>query len=561
VISSSNKNIFQDGLVLNQSIDFCKPIILSIELYLSKFPHQSHTIIMKTQYLDLVKSQLFQLATLANFESILTTAFGTNIAPQKIRQLRKQWLMGNFSVIPPIEVLAQGELGIASGGYAAAEDKIFISADFLAQQQGNPQAITGLLLEEIGHKLDRVFNGHIDSPGDEGEIFSRLVSGQNLSAATLATLRAEDDRALITVGRKAVSIEQEIIIGTAGSDTLIGTPDSDSISGGAGIDFLDGRDGNDFLSGGLGNDLLNGDNGNDTLYGGFGDDSLYGGFGNDLLRGETGDDLLEGEAGNDNLFGDAGSDTLRGGSGNDTIFGGDNNDILIGGADSDYLVGDNGNDALFGGTGNDILNGGDGNDNLFSGDDNDALLGGNGDDVLWGEAGNDRIFGEAGNDILLGGTGDDRLDGMSGDDSLAGTDGNDTIYGGSGNDTLNGGTGNDLFYFTSFSPLSGLATVANLVGRDTVVDFVTGLDKIVLSQSTFTNVTATGNGSILNFATVANDAAALSGTSSAAILYSSSTGNLFYNQNGTLAGLGNSGGNFATLSGLPTLAASDFLIE
>jgi hypothetical protein len=76
----------------------------------------------------------------------------------------------------------------------------------------------------------------------------------------------------------------------------------------------------------------------------------------------------------------------------------------------------------------------------------------------------------------------------------------------------------------------------------------------------FTSV-ASVNGSISNFAIVANDAAALAGTSSAAILYSTSTGNLFYDQNGTLAGLGNRGGNFAMLFGLPTLAAIDFAVE
>ena len=47
--------------------------------------------------------------------------------------------------------------------------------------------------------------------------------------------------------------------------------------------------------------------------------------------------------------------------------------------------------------------------------------------------------------------------------------------------------------------------------------------------------------------------------SSAAIVYSSTTGNLFYNQNGTAAGYG-TGGNFAVLTGLPALAATDFNI-
>jgi hypothetical protein len=47
---------------------------------------------MKTQYLDLLKVQLAQLAAQANFASIITTAFGKNIEPAKIQQLRQDWL-------------------------------------------------------------------------------------------------------------------------------------------------------------------------------------------------------------------------------------------------------------------------------------------------------------------------------------------------------------------------------------------------------------------------------------------------------------------------------------
>jgi Ca2+-binding RTX toxin-like protein len=487
---------------------------------------------MKNQYLDLAKSQLFQLATLTNFESIFTTAFGTNIDPTKIRQLRKQWLMGNFSVIPQIEVLTHGELGGASGGYAASEDKIFISSDFLAQHQGNPQAIAGLLLEEIGHKLDRVFNGNIDSPGDEGEIFSRLVRGENLSASTLARLKAEDDRAVITVGGKAVSIEQQTINGTANNDTLIGTADNDVISGG---------------------------NGDDTLQGGNGDDTLNGEFGNDIIYGESGNDTLNGGKGNDSLYGGIGDDSLNGGSGNDTLYGGIDNDSLYGESGNDLLQGESGNDTLNGGDGNNTLDGGSGNDTLYGESVNDTLYGGSGNDTLYGGG---TLYGGIGNDFISG-WGNATLNGGSGNDTLSGGKGSDTLDGGVGNDYLEGGPGEDRFSFTTEAS----------TGKDIITDFfpttfgsdpfyysLVGGDKIVLSQNVFASVTS-ANGWISNFATVANDAAALAGTSSAAILYSTSTGNLFYNQNGTLAGLGNSGGNFAQLPNLPNLTASNFIIE
>ena len=116
---------------------------------------------LNPNYLELVKAQLTQFATQSDFETVLTTAFGTKIDRTKIFQLRQQWLKGDFSLIPPIEVLTNGELGTANGGYAGSEDKIFVSSDFLARNQnlalsgveGNSKAITGLLLEEFGHKI------------------------------------------------------------------------------------------------------------------------------------------------------------------------------------------------------------------------------------------------------------------------------------------------------------------------------------------------------------------------------------------------------------------------
>ncbi|MGL5074527.1 MAG: hypothetical protein ACRDBG_01625, partial [Waterburya sp.] len=63
------------------------------------------------------------------------------------------------------------------------------------------------------------------------------------------------------------------------------------------------------------------------------------------------------------------------------------------------------------------------------------------------------------------------------------------------------------------------------------------------------------------FAVVDSDQAAA--TAEALIVYSSGTGNLFYNQNGVTADFGSagSGGQFATLSETPTLSATDFILQ
>jgi Ca2+-binding RTX toxin-like protein len=92
----------------------------------------------------------------------------------------------------------------------------------LGRHQDDPVAVAGLLLEEIGHKLDRVLNGSVDSPGDEGAIFRSLVTGQRLSPEMWAGLRAEDDHATILLDGKQIAIEKEdpIVLDSNGFEVI-----------------------------------------------------------------------------------------------------------------------------------------------------------------------------------------------------------------------------------------------------------------------------------------------------------------------------------------------------
>ncbi|MGD9917020.1 MAG: calcium-binding protein [Paenirhodobacter sp.] len=139
------------------------------------------------------------------------------------------------------------------------------------------------------------------------------------------------------------------------------------------------------------------------------------------------------------------------------------------------------------GTGNALANTITGNafDNLLDGDDgNDTVLGGRGDDTIFGSGGDDSIegggganllYGDAGADTVVDGNGDSRLLGGGGNDSLLGSWGEDTLIGGSGADVLRGGGDGDSFVFRRVS--DSLST-----GRDRIADFVSGEDRIDLSQ-------------------------------------------------------------------------------
>jgi Ca2+-binding RTX toxin-like protein len=156
----------------------------------------------------------------------------------------------------------------------------------------------------------------------------------------------------------------------------------------------------------------------------------------------------------------------------------------------------------------------------------------------------DRRFG--GNDLIDGGDGNDTLSGGRGDDTILGGQGNDTLFGNAGNDRLTGGVGGDLFGFSSTTPFAS----ANL-GMDEITDFAIGVDKILLDQTTF---------GVLTVADIAivNDEANLT-VNAGRVIYSRSSGNLFFNENGTAAGFG-AGGQFARLIGTPALTSNDFSI-
>jgi Ca2+-binding RTX toxin-like protein len=151
---------------------------------------------------------------------------------------------------------------------------------------------------------------------------------------------------------------------------------------------------------------------------------------------------------------------------------------------------------------------------------------GGGRDVFNGAGGtSDPVFGGAGNDRLIGGSGNDRL------------------HGGDGNDTLTGGAGADRFYFDS-----ALNASTNV---DRITDFTPGLDKIVLSETYFSNIGPHGTLGLAHFHVGAAVHAA------AAIVYDAATGALSYDANGNAPG---GMTQFATLAANLTLHNTDFIV-
>ena len=351
-------------------------------------------------------------------------------------------------------------------------------------------------------------------------------------------------------------------------------------------------------TGNTGNNVITGNSANNTLNGGAGIDTLIGAAGNDIYVVDTttdtitesanaGTDTIEssvsfsiaalanvenltltgtaaingtGNALNNVITGNGANNTLNGGAGDDTyIF--TINGIGLG---RDTITDGSGVDTIsFAGTSANIrLNLGtsfgqtvDANTNtkvVLTADTIENAIGGDGNDRLIGNSLDNTLEGGLGNDILNGSTGNDFLFGGDGDDSLSGGDDDDYLTGGLGSNNLFGGAGIDQFVFSGDNPFN---TTDN--GVDIIADFSTGVDQLVLSKTVFDFLSSDvgiGFSDPSDFDYVEDDEFA--GDSNARIVYSLTSGSLFYNQDGATAGFG-TGGEFAVVD---LVTANDFVI-
>ena len=233
-----------------------------------------------------------------------------------------------------------------------------------------------------------------------------------------------------------------------------------------------------------------------------------------------------------------------------------------------------------GGYGDDSLDGKQGADTMMGGDGNDTYYVDNIKDVITEE---DQAESAAGDDDLVhstassytlpanvehliidgkskgNATGNELNNSITGNaavNTLLGLEGDDTFDSGSGNDTLSGGDGADTYIFSS-----GIKGSKNV---DTIKDFVSGEDKILLSADIFTKL-ATALGVIDG-----NDPTPLSDgdffvagakvkptDATSYILYDTNTGRVYYDADGNGKGAADW---FITLTGKPELTADDFYI-
>ena len=128
---------------------------------------------------------------------------------------------------------------------------------------------------------------------------------------------------------------------------------------------------------------------------------------------------------------------------------------------------------------------------------------------------------------------------------LNGGTGNDTLVGGTGNDTLVGGLGGaDTFVFNTFLDAWNV---------DRITDLNVVADTVQLANAIFIGL---ANGELIAAAFMAN-ATGLAGDASDRIIYETTTGNLFFDADGTGAG---SRVQFAVINPGLSLTNADFFV-
>lgn len=370
--------------------------------------------------------------------------------------------------------------------------------------------------------------------------------------------------------------------GGAGNDTISDSYGHNTLYGGLGADTLIGngkKAGSDsygsLLIGGLGADTLDGgastDIGGDTLAGGMGDDTYIVTSTGDIVDENWAGDIATGADGGHDLIiidvdvwdmdtpGQADIEDVELGLGH-TVLTNDLDNVITGNSLANDITARAGDDTLIGKSGNDTLRGGAGNDVLRGGAGKDEMYGGYGNDIFEINVKDDKVIEklDKGIDTInskvsytlsanvenlnLTGSLDINGTGNKLGNDIVGNDGNNRLNGRLGADTLTGGAGADKFVFR-----------VALDDVDTITDFETGVDKIRLDDAIFTELSI-GN---LNGLTFSASTTGMATLPTQHILYSTSSGNLYYDEDG--AGTAQRV-HFATLEAGLSIGFSDFVV-
>ncbi|BAI94223.1 hypothetical membrane protein [Limnospira platensis NIES-39] len=145
-----------------------------------------------------VNQQLTEFVASANFQGDLQTAFGVYTDVELGATIIEALSQGET---PNLKVLSAASMNGADGAFDSLTGTVYLSEGVIHSEK-----LVDVITEEFGHYIDSQLN-EIDSPGDEGELFMRLVNGEALSEADITGLRNKDDWGLIWVEGEPVAVQ------------------------------------------------------------------------------------------------------------------------------------------------------------------------------------------------------------------------------------------------------------------------------------------------------------------------------------------------------------------
>ncbi|MEB3195130.1 MAG: bluetail domain-containing putative surface protein [Cyanobacteriota bacterium] len=158
-------------------------------------------------------------------------AFRLDGDPSVLKGVVGAWEGGNFSGLPPIELLPAESIPGAAGAYAFSTGTIYLNADWLAT--ATPEQVVAVLTEELGHHLDGLLNA-VDTPGDEGELFAALLQGNGvIGAQKLQRLLTENDHGSVEANGQVLEVEQATVTSTPIRVAFPGRTNGEFRNGGA----------------------------------------------------------------------------------------------------------------------------------------------------------------------------------------------------------------------------------------------------------------------------------------------------------------------------------------
>ncbi len=375
----------------------------------------------------------------------------------------------------------------------------------------------------------------------------------------------------------------DTVTDSAGTDTvqssityaLGATIENLTLTGAADLDGTGNALGNVIVGNG-GDNVLDGGSGTDSLYGGDGDDTLIQNFGgpNEVMDGGDGSDTGDWSYSNTDAWNiDLVAGTAKIGATSyalltsiENVVGGQLSDTITGDGGANRLDAQAGNDLINGGAGSDTVMGGSGNDTINGGADGDSMMGGLGDDTYYvdssldkvkesGGQGTDTVYSTLAAYKLTGNVENLTLNGVAAkgtgnglDNVITGNAVANRLYGAAGDDSLYAGADavEDRFYFDT-----ALNAATNV---DTLFQAEFPEDQIFLDNDIFSALLSTAGTQVGKLGVgFYFEGAGLNGgglNADVGIWYNLTTGGLYYNPTGNVAG---DSTLFATVSGASAL--------